>query len=443
MLGMNGAYTTIARGYQCVGINPANLAYSGKFSINLMTFNFGMGNNLMSLENYNDLNGADLDNSEADNYYPKENILNELNDRDLQITAEGSLFLPFINFSKENVAITTMCRGVGYANAPNSMIDLFLNGNELGRDYNLNFNENLLGVIENGLSFSLPYDGFAIGFTFKYLQGILNFNLNPINTFIQSDSTTFSLNAQYLMRQAIGGSGYGIDIGIITDESKNGWSFGASLTNIFGDINWNEPNFTHTILNDYLESSIPFRQNEYYYYSYSIDSVNFISLINSEFDSLLIRDDFAVVELNNSYNNEDCIQYGDICLIPSETISDAELDTMQVTPFSVDYPSIFRIGVSKTYPEAVIAFDLSTGFHDGMDSYDAWKFAFGTEITRFDKIPLRMGYSIGGKDKVSMSFGFGYHIKSLHFDIGVALRNGLLLHTAQGVDFGISLSWFQ
>jgi hypothetical protein len=322
------------------------------------------------------------------------------------------------------------------------MVDLFLNGNEINREYNLDFNEDLLGVIENGLSFSLPYDGFALGFTFKYLQGLVNVNLNPITTSIQSDSTAFSLNAQYLMRQAIGGSGYGIDIGILTEESKNGWTFGVSLSNIFGEINWNEPNFTQTIMNDYLESSVSFRQNEYHYYSYSIDSVNFVSLIDSEFDSLLIRDDFAVVELDSFYTYTDYIEYNDVYLIPSETISDAKLDTMQVSPYSVDYPSIFRFGVSKSYPEAVIAFDLSTGFHNGMDSYDSWKLAFGTEITRFDKIPLRMGYSIGGKDKVSMSFGFGYHVKSLHFDVGIALRNGLLLHTAQGVDVGVSLSWF-
>ena len=55
MLGLNGAYTTAARGYQCVGVNPANLMYSNSFSINLLTLNIGTGNNTFSLDVINDL----------------------------------------------------------------------------------------------------------------------------------------------------------------------------------------------------------------------------------------------------------------------------------------------------------------------------------------------------------------------------------------------------
>ena len=71
MLALNGAYTTVARGYQCVGVNPANLAYSNGFSMNFLSFNLGVGNNSLSLDVINDLDGADLENPNAEIYFPK------------------------------------------------------------------------------------------------------------------------------------------------------------------------------------------------------------------------------------------------------------------------------------------------------------------------------------------------------------------------------------
>ena len=53
MLGLNGSYTTIAQGYQCIGVNPANLATYNYSSVNLLNLNLGLSNNAFSLTNYN------------------------------------------------------------------------------------------------------------------------------------------------------------------------------------------------------------------------------------------------------------------------------------------------------------------------------------------------------------------------------------------------------
>ena len=45
MLGLSGAYTNISEGFSCVGINPANLSYNPKFSINIASVNAGFSNN--------------------------------------------------------------------------------------------------------------------------------------------------------------------------------------------------------------------------------------------------------------------------------------------------------------------------------------------------------------------------------------------------------------
>ena len=48
MLGLNGSYTTLARGYRAVGINPANLAVYQNKSWNIIDFSFGISNNFFS-----------------------------------------------------------------------------------------------------------------------------------------------------------------------------------------------------------------------------------------------------------------------------------------------------------------------------------------------------------------------------------------------------------
>ena len=50
MLGLNGAYTTIAKGYQCIGVNPANLASYGTKSANIFNMSIGLSTNSLSIE---------------------------------------------------------------------------------------------------------------------------------------------------------------------------------------------------------------------------------------------------------------------------------------------------------------------------------------------------------------------------------------------------------
>ena len=45
MISLSGAYNTVAKGYQSVGINPANLAFSKGISLGLMNMNLNLSNN--------------------------------------------------------------------------------------------------------------------------------------------------------------------------------------------------------------------------------------------------------------------------------------------------------------------------------------------------------------------------------------------------------------
>ena len=60
MLGLNGSYTTLAKGYQCIDVNPANLGTYNNRSVNLLNLSLGLSNNALSITNYNAINGAHL-----------------------------------------------------------------------------------------------------------------------------------------------------------------------------------------------------------------------------------------------------------------------------------------------------------------------------------------------------------------------------------------------
>ena len=124
MLALNGAYTTVARGYQCVGINPANLMHSKGFSMNLLTFNMGSGNNTFSLDVMNDLNGADLEDPNAEIYFPKEYLSYIFDNDGIIITADFALPLPMLNFSFQEYAFTTSPKLYTKFGIPSGFVDL-------------------------------------------------------------------------------------------------------------------------------------------------------------------------------------------------------------------------------------------------------------------------------------------------------------------------------
>ena len=73
MISLEGAYNTVSEGYKCIGINPANLTKNNKMSISLLNLNINGINNFMTIDRYNKMNGANLEDPNADKYYDKDN----------------------------------------------------------------------------------------------------------------------------------------------------------------------------------------------------------------------------------------------------------------------------------------------------------------------------------------------------------------------------------
>ena len=66
MMGLSGSYNTVARGYHCVGINPANLAFEEENYVGLFGTNFSLSNNLVTRHRLNDISGTFLDSAKKE-----------------------------------------------------------------------------------------------------------------------------------------------------------------------------------------------------------------------------------------------------------------------------------------------------------------------------------------------------------------------------------------
>ena len=99
MTGMSGAYTTIASGYQAIGVNPANLASNKSLSMNLFSVNAFIVNDFMSIKIYNDINGADFENTTSASYYSKTDLLDQIKGDNIELQAGAVIPVPVFNFA--------------------------------------------------------------------------------------------------------------------------------------------------------------------------------------------------------------------------------------------------------------------------------------------------------------------------------------------------------
>lgn len=476
MLGMNGAYTTISNGYRCVGINPANLAIYKKKSIDLFNLSIGLSNNYFSIANYNILNGAHLDDSTRVNYIPKERIMEQFEGRGIRIMQTLNFPL-LVNLSIANFAITSRINSNIDMGLPDGFVSFALIGNTFSKDLYFNFEEYIMLSHEIGFSYAKSFPNFSLGVTLKYLLGLFYMGMESMNSAaVKTDPLGFLGNPQYMIQQAIGGGGVGLDIGLTSNQFSNGTRYGFSIINLLGSIKWTQDHFMRSKLEKQIESSMDdfyLRANEYMLIRMQIDSVTLTSMSSSVEDPLIFYDRYKVIPIDNIdglfMTNEDSlltIQRDDgTFLYPSggkyikkvilsgtdEDEEDEEKLLKDVyekysesngNPFITRQPIFLRMGFSKIWDEGVLfAGDLTTGFSNKYGSSSLWKVSIGSEITKFNNHIFRLGYAFGGLTKKSISFGYGRNIFGIECDFGIALNGGFSLGTTKGLDIAFGILW--
>lgn len=421
MTALAGSYTTIADGVYAVGVNPANLAYQfdKPFMWQMGTINFGFVNNFFSLERWSGLSGVNL---ERNNQEKKNEIFNELAySHALNLTVDTHMAIPVMNYSAGNMAFTSDIVMVSDLSVPEDVFRLMLEGNPMGESMDISLDFETIGLAEYGFSFAVPYEKFSWGATLKYLQGLFYLGIDPDSTEISlvTDTTAFYGSGRYFVRQGIGGSGFGFDIGFRTNEF-NGWTLGVSMINLFGTISWNKPSLIKDILGvDEQHGLFTFGGEEVVdgsamVYAFEIDSLNAVQMIDVDYDDIFTSSRLVVRDTT---------------------------DEGRARPFSTRYPSLLRFGISKQVdPDILIISDLVAGFQDKLYVMRRWRWSIGAEFTRFPGFPLRIGYSWAGADFKEFGLGFGWYFGPVMFDFGLAFRNGLWIHSMEGLGISMGLT---
>jgi hypothetical protein len=431
---MANAYTTIADGFFAVGYNPAMIAYQQDkpFMLQLFGFDMGLSGNFISLENLNSLSGdtlyAEGENPRNPNDNSKDRLFRQFEDAGgLAFAQDIHLPLPIINYSSGNMAFTSNLVWMSNLVFPTGILELLFYGNGQRPEMDMTFNVEVFGVNELGFTFAVPYDRFAIGVTVKYLQGLFYFGVDPDSSRASMVTSDYHLygSGKYLFRFGVGGSGLGLDLGFVTKE-YNGFRAGVALINALGVIEWNKQGMMKDLVagpdalmgtDDDLFNPAAFLGfpaiNEYQAisYEYKIDSVNAAGLSSPD---IFTSEPFKAVDNTDPDGN------------PKE--------------FKTNYPAIFRAGISYSNELFIISSDLWTGFTNQFYAHAGWRWSVGFEFLKFKNIPLRLGYAFGGPTFKELGLGFGYHTGPLIFDFGFGFKNGVWIHSMQGLNLSLQLT---
>ena len=106
-------------------INPATLSYHKGLSIQLFGSNFGLGNSVLSISDYNDINGSNFDNPTASKYFPKADVLSLFNNG-IGFNSQMAIALPFSSIAYNNISFSSRNYFSIDATLPKSLITWIL-----------------------------------------------------------------------------------------------------------------------------------------------------------------------------------------------------------------------------------------------------------------------------------------------------------------------------
>lgn len=233
-LGMGGAYLGVARGYESVFTNPANLGLSGSPVWSLSFPQVAVGatvlgphlGDLPDIFNYDDLEES-----------RKQEILNE-------IPASGSSLdvdvrAPLLSFQTRNFALGVAYGFMGSHSVDKDVVDLFFHGYTAGRrNYTV---QNTRGSRATFWDFAAAYGRsvgpVSIGATGHYYLGrglVQSRAFPPTYAPLATD-----VQVEYVGVGAKGGHGFGLDVGAAM-EPIPGLTLSAAVANAASSMGWSD-----------------------------------------------------------------------------------------------------------------------------------------------------------------------------------------------------------
>ena len=400
-LGMAGAYTVNARGFEAPSWNPAVLATPGQpgFSIGLPTATFDLSSNAYGLSELRRYSGKTL------SLQDKTDLLAMVDTTlALRTIAGGSPF----GISIGPFALSLTASGDMDSRLPRDAVELALFGNAHRSGATQFFTA--AGSRANGwgaatiaasyaMPFRLPMGRLSVGVTAKLVKGLGLARAEETASHLQINPTFAAHAAGHAIytdyangTRTPPGSGFGVDLGGML-KLPGGMTVGASIVNLVATMSWDEDRFRYDRV-DYLATQNAAGQ-----------------LSDSQVDSTLIGS-----------------------AIDGDPAASALRDSMMA---HATFSKVVRAGATMHLGGVLLAAGGSLRLSQGLDRQPKQSLSAGAEYVLLGFLPLRAGIGTDFGDALTLSAGTGLYLGPVTLDFGIANTSG---SDHPGVQIGAGLS---
>ncbi len=397
-VGLAQTYATQSRGASIFGWNPANLGYADnpRFSLQFGIFPFvpfpslQLINSSVSLGWFNRYftHGGTLTDQD------KNAILSVFPHNGWDLSPQINAQIIGLSFGKS--ALTFQLNAQGSVVLPTSLLSFAFYGNEFDKPLSLN-DLNTEAQVVGALSFahgeqvSIPFlrdiaEETYIGGGVKALIGLGYGGTESATGSITSYTDHILAEGSAKARYAIGGYGLAFDAGIST-KFNDRIQAGLAFNNLFGFIQWTN------------------RYSMAYNYSIHLDT-DTLDIFSNEMDSVLDK----AVKVDTSYEG---------------------------VTFRTPYPAYLIAGVQYTLTQRIRLFlNYKQGLSNRFNMTFKPRFSLAAELSPSGWFLFRTGIAVGGKERLQLAAGLGFHGRHYAFDFGAASTGGLFNHS-RGVSIAL------
>jgi hypothetical protein len=387
-LGMAGAYTINARGFEAPSWNPAVLALSGRagFSIGLPSAAFEFGSNAYGLSDLRHYAGKFL------SFQDKTDLLAKVDTAlAVRTIASGSPF----GISIGRFALSVTASGDMDARLGKDAVELGLFGNahRSGPGQFFTAAGSRAGgwgaatiAASYAMPFQLPLGRLSVGVTAKKVFGIglgrgaetaSQFQVNPAFT---AHGAGHSIYTDYANgTTSAPGGGFGVDVGGIL-QLPGGLTVGATLVNVVATMSWDADRFRYERV-DYQVVQSPSGQ-----------------ITDTQLDSTLVGSQ-----------------------IDSDPAARALRDSLLA---HASFSRVVRAGATLRLGGILLAADGQLRLSQGLDRQPSQSLSVGGEYVLLGILPLRAGIGTDFGDGLVLSAGTGLYLGPVKLDVSVANISG-------------------
>ena len=378
-----GAGMPMSFGLESAYANPAHLgiATSESLEIRLVGAGAGIGNNGFGFGDYRQYNGTHLDDAD------KRAILSNVPNDGLQFVADAGATAFATRIGRWSLHTSAFGSARGRIDRDAVELILFGNAHQSAWEFENVDGEGLAAwkiALSHGRSIGQLAGGrLYAGFSIARIRGLYYGRTDETYADLATANSGLTGSANLDALTAEGGNGWGMDIGLAWEPSKQ-WIASFKIENAVHTIRWD---------------------------------------VNTEVTHYdLVFDDLTVD------NYEDSLWTYD--------------DTTEPAPaFSRGLPPQLHLGLGRIGNRVKASALVSVGLGDRFAVSTTPRIAGGIEYSLLSILPLRMGIAAGGTSGFSVGWGAGLHVGPMRLDAGVRVDRGVWVGSGRGISGAVALDF--